>query len=92
MSEKQKQTWSGYLLMFGVFTLIFSTLVPAIVTNAVDNISSVPVIIERLDSIDNHQKEILKNQDTAMIERIICQEHSKVCNKEIVKLQGYHND
>ena len=88
MSDRQKQTWSGYILMFGVFTLVFSTIVPSIVKTAVDNVTAVPVIISRLDRIDALQETILEHQVTFSIDLTYFKGKSDRCVDDIKELKA----
>ena len=90
MSDRQKQTWSSYILMTIVFMLVFSTILPLVVKDAVHSIKSVPILELKLDSIDENQKLILENQHTAIAERAICREHSRACEEDINRLRGFH--
>ena len=83
MSTQQKSVWFGYTLMFGFLTIVLSTVVPSITKSTVNNISAIPVIMEKLDVLHKNQDKIIDAQD-------MCRDKAVTCLHDITVLQGYH--
>lgn len=87
MSERQKQNLSAYILMLGVISLVFSAIIPSIVKNTIENVTSVPVIIERLDTVVNNQNLILEAQTDLQASKLLCMSKAKECREDIRALE-----
>lgn len=83
MSERQKQNLSAYVLMLGVFSLILSAIIPTVVKKTVDNVTSVPVIVQRLDTVVSNQTKIINTQKELYASKRTCEEQADSCKSAI---------
>ena len=87
MSQTAIKNMKGYALMFVVFMLVFSTIVPIVAKGAVENISAVPVMLERMDTFEAGQKQVLSNQVEIMTHNAVCTADAVRCREDIKDLQ-----
>ena len=78
MIKKAYESSKPYVLMFAVFSMIFYTVGTSTIERGLDNLSKIPVILEKVERIE------VKQDD--------CVDKATVCSHDITVLQGYHNE
>ena len=76
MIKKAYDQSKQFVFVFAVFSMIFYTVSSTALGNAVDDISQITVILEKVSNIE-------KKQDD-------CVEKATICSHDITVLQGFH--
>ena len=77
MVKKAYDSSKGYILMFAIFSVVFYNASSTIVSSAVDNIGQIPLILDKVERIEEKQDD--------------CVVKASSCANDISILQGYHD-
>ena len=83
MIKKAYDQSKNFVFVFAVFSMIFYTVGATTLTQATENISKIPVIIEMISNLG-------KKQDLLIDEQSDCKDRAFQCDHDITVLQGFH--
>ena len=76
MIKKAYDQSKNFVFVFAVFSMIFYTVGSTVIEKGLDDISKIPVILEKVENIEHKQDD--------------CVDKATICSHDITVLQGFH--